>query len=391
MELKYCYKLGHQPLLSFEEFKFLTKAENIQIESDHLLSDTFIDVQDTGGLIYGCEILKTWHKKIELISVEEACRFTKQYLINLKDQDQAIKKLGILLPESWKGRVLSSTKAAGVKKVNLLSSGQVLNYGHWKQTKNWLIFLELGDKTILGRILNYSDQEFWQNLDTDLPAGEMSRGLINLKLGRSLVNLASSQTIWDPFCGHGRLVLAGLDLKEEFHSSDIDAQVLIEDLAKNYDFAADYWRKYGFKQRPDHNQNLAKLHPVFDLDFAKLDTITDISKDILSKTSIVTEGYLGKNFKMPPNQNEMQQEWKNLEQLWKSAITQANKLAIPEIIFCLPFYQVRDRQFLPDFVASLIMGTDYKFADFEGKNYLLYSRKDSFTGHYIVKLSLKVK
>jgi hypothetical protein len=106
---------------------------------------------------------------------------------------------------------------------------------------------------------------------------------------------------------------------------------------------------------------------------------------------VVTEGYLGKNFKTAPTKNEIETELETLFKIWKKTIQAADKLKIPEFIFCLPLYlrsqETGDKWIWPQFEEELIQGTGYQLHTFRnGKTNILYSREQGFVGHLIVKL-----
>jgi hypothetical protein len=386
MQNQYFYRLGHQPKLSQVEFSTLTGDKSFEKDHDYIISDSYLDIHNTGSLVYSGKILKIWNKDVQNIAVEEVCRFIKQYIETAIAGGENLKKLGLSLPIDWHSRVLSTAKAAGAKKINVIPFDKNLNYGHWKQTKNWLSVFMYQGSVVLARVTHFSDQEFWQNLDTRLPAGEMSRGLINLKLARTLLNLTDKKIIWDPFCGHGRVLVAGVDLKTEFYTSDKDAEKLKADVEANFEYAKNYWSKFGFWQKDNKEPVVADLKKVFTLDATQI-SYQHFPLDMNPNSiAIVTEGYLGKNFKTQPSRQQMDKEWELLEKLWRTALLEAKKASISEIVLCLPFYQLNQNKYLPDFIGRILGGTGYETIDFGGQDYLLYSRKDSFVGHFIVKL-----
>ncbi|MEM1312681.1 MAG: hypothetical protein AAGF07_04430 [Patescibacteria group bacterium] len=390
MDLSYCYKLGHQPEIGQQEFQYLTGVKDIILDSGFILSNSYIDAQKTGSLVYTSKVIRTWKVNINKISSSEVCKLISHELLKDNHSQEIPKKIGVILPSSWKSKALSNLKTEGVKKINFLATSTNLNYGHWKQTKNWFLLLQLKKVVVLVKILNHSDQEFWQYLDSSLPAGEMSRGMINLKLARSLLNLSTFDTVWDPFCGYGRIGVAGLDIIKRFIYSDIQADLLSTAVKQNYEFAEVSWSKYGFKQRLQESKKLAKLQAIFELDIKGLDKQKMIKHQELAQLSIVTEGYLGKNFNHLPTYQEIKNEWVQLKNLWQEVITKADRLMIPEIIFCLPYYNLKNQQLLPDFIDNLIVNTNYHLSKFNGRRCLLYSRKSSYTGHCIIRLSTNI-
>lgn len=377
-QFQYFYKLGHQASLGRSEFSFLSKNIDFLYDSQWLFSNNLIKVKQTGSLIYSGEVVDFWSKddfrdKLLLKSIENY----------LNKQETPIKKLGLVIPKDLHPQALEICKKNGVKKINLLSFGQLPNYGHWKQAKNWIILFSFQDKIILGHILDYVDQQFWAILDSTLPKGDISRGLINLKLARTLLNFTDKKIIWDPFAGHGRVLVSGLDIKTEFYLSDIGGESLKNEALENSSYATQYWQNKSLEEN-----NVGRLKDIFLLNAENLKDAKFLSNVDISQIAIVTEGYLGKNFKHLPSQNEIKKEWEALAITWKLLIKEAFELKIPEIIFCLPFYQVKNVKFIPDFLAKLILETDYKYNQLSDKDYLMYSRPNAIVGHLILKITI---
>ncbi len=380
MDFKYFYRLGHQPQFGISEFTKLTQETGFITDKAYLLGNTFLDVNTTGSLVYQGEIIKSWENTGKTSELEsEILQTLRDYLLS---QDEPIKKLGLVLPVELHKKAYIVSKEVGSKKINIQDYTNNLAYGHWKQTKNWLITFIYEDKIILGRIRNFFDQQFWQNLDTGLPAGDMSRGLINLKLARTLQNYTKKQIIWDPFCGSGRLLVAGIDLKNRQYASDLDGEVLKQEIKDNFDFALNYWSRF---RKVDLGSE--KLAAIFTLDARDLDQATKyLSKEKINGLAIVTEGYLGFNFKRTPTVEQIEQEWDNLKGIWQKLIKHADNLDISEIVFCLPFYRIHGKSHLPNFLDDLVANTSYNYINFDTDKYLTYSRKDSFVGHLVLKL-----
>jgi hypothetical protein len=347
----YFYCLGHQPNLGIAEYISLSKNQNIEIRSNWLLGESFLDVNLAGSLVFGGEILASSEADLLWPTIQE--------VLQKLQANSPIKKLGLFLPENEflpsKKQILDSAKRFGYKKINTISV--LPNFGHWKSGYTWLVVFQFGKKWQIGKIETYSNQEFWSKIDQNLPCGDMRRGLINLKLARTLLNLTDQKTVWDPFCGQGRLLIAGLDIKEKFLASDIDPEVL-PDLITNFEFAKNTFQRFWPPRMTA--KNLAILEKNWQLDAIELQK-NDFD---CQKTAIVTEGFLGANFNYHPKHEEMKKEWQNLQRIWQQIILKAEKLKIPELIFCLPFYQTKTRNFLPDFIYNLTTKTNYKLQKF---------------------------
>lgn len=382
---RYFYRLGHQPHMGVEEYHALTgDVSNTFISDQWLLSNQSAEVHQSGSLVYGGEILGVW-KITDALPI-----LVENTLIDYIQSQPLIKKLGLGLGKFDTDRLFNRLKQLGVKKINRLANTIYPNYGHWKQTKSWFIVFtfinEEGMHVALGKINAYSDQEFWQELDSGLPVGDMSRGLMNLKLARTILNLTNRQVIWDPFAGNGRVVVAGLDIKEQFYTSDIDGDQLALSVAQNVEFATRKFAQHQRRFHPDQEQKLAVLQEHIALDARNLTQASFVSEFDLSRTAIVTEGYLGKNFQYSPNAKEIDNELVYQRELWTSVLDAAQHVGIQEIVGCVPFYP--GQNIIPEFIQEIATGKKYTIIHFHNTPYLLYSRPKSNVGHCIFRLLL---
>ncbi len=352
---KYFYKLGHQAEISIAELAFLKTGINYEVCDDFVITDQYLDVNQTGSLVFAGEFLGGVRDSTEI----------KNLISDLP------KKVGIIDLCGFKN-VINELKLLGAKKVNLLNN--LPTFGNFNHTDFWLIIFKFNKEIYFGKILSFFDQDFWANLDTDLPIKDMSRGLINLKLARTLGNLTTNENIYDPFCGFGRNLISNFDKKINFYGSDIK-----EDAKENLLFAERYFKQI-------KNYKLATLDAV-NLD--KFPYQVD-----WKKTSIVTEGSLGKNFINIPNNHDRQIEWQKIAKTWQKVLLKAKNLEIPEIVLCLPFYKIAKDQYLPEFYTDLLNNSEldnfYQFTKWSNnKNYLLYSRPNTIVGHFIVRIFRK--
>lgn len=375
------FKLGHQSNIGIAEFEFQTQSQDLVFDSQWLLTNTYFNPISTGSIVYGGKVVGSWDLRSDFEN--NFYQSLLDFLSDESDSTSKFKKLGLAFPEWLQEKSFKIAKRQGAKKINLLKSRDLPNYGHWKQTKNWLISFEFNGRLFLGHILGYSDQEFWNILDTNLPFGDMHRGIMNLKLGRSLLNLTSKNTIWDPFCGQGRLIMSGLDRKESFIASDID--YLEDQVRENYEFSYDFFQK---NYRSADKLDIAKLTTTFTADAGK-DNQKKLPTNLnLQNIAVVTEGWLGYNFRKQPTQIQIQNEFQNIEYLWEKVLYEFKTMGISEIIFCLPFYKQDGEFIFPNFIFPIIQKNGYKSTFFGAKNYLLYTRKDSIVGHFILKITI---
>jgi hypothetical protein len=416
VQYKYFYKLGHQNAVG------LAEAQNLNLpigftSGDWLFSDTKINLETTGSLVFAGVIEKLWPENYRLME-DEFYPLLEETISNYLKENPT-KSGGIVVPYKWQKKSLMVAKKAGLKKVNVQIVPTTPNYGHWKQAKVWWMLVQEKGIIWLARIDEMANQEFWSDLDMKLPKGDMARGIINMKFARTLLNFTEKKLIWDPFAGHGRVILAGLDLKEKFYASDINEEKLNLEIVENYNFATSmYKQEFLRKARIAHAKltpdaifkadetlfpALGKLEKVFRLDANYISSIADtksltfepeLSQENFKNMAIVTEGYLGFNFKGKPLPIQMKTEWESIAKIWSNLLIGAGKLGIAEIICCVPFYQVEGKKLLPPFLSNLDGLGGYKltpFNSYEGnsKLYLEYSRPQANVGHLVLKFVLQ--
>jgi len=369
-QTKYVYRLGHQPEFGANEFSKISKTIPNFYNYKYLFSDHLVDINQTGALVF----------RAEIVAIEPRTTKFKHFLTDsLKEAflQNPDKKIGLALPNSElnQKQIILMAKTIGYKKINVLEPDLEPNFGNFLHTPNWFIAFEIEDNWLLAKVEQFSDQEFWSLLDRQLPVTDMKRGLINLKLARTLMNFSENLKIWDPFCGVGRNFVSAVDLKSQFIGSDISAECLNQ-ATLNFNFALNYY--------PDDIPK-AHLKDIFEADVTKLEKD---DSGFFNNFSIVSEGYLGHNFVSQPTLKDQQNELKRITELWKLALKNFQKLKISEIVTCLPFYSFKNSN-LEVNLDELITGTKYKYNSFlNSKKALYYRRKSSFVGHQVVVFQL---
>lgn len=379
MQPKYFYRLGHVPALGVQEFLTLTRQNSNQIEFDeqYLTSDVELNVNKTGSLVIGGQILQSVQKDSNIGQ--------KWFLDRLESylRENPVRKLGIAVPKSLNQKVLYSiAKKAGVKQLTIVQDYP--NYGYYKKVKNWLLCFGFGDKLIFGKLNSYFDQEYWAKLDSDLPAGDMKRGLINLKLARTLNNLTDCLNIWDPFCGSGRNLISCYDLKERFICSDID-KICQSEVASNFEF---------LENRVDNLK--LQLLDNFTVAAEKVELnekITNLFEKQNLPLSVVTEGYLGSNTGQKHSTQEITREYSELERIWLGFADKVHEYGfVGEMIICIPFYKNNTELSTQRInnLASKIESMDWHLRRFFNMEpFVVYSRPDSIVGHAVLRFGRK--
>ena len=372
---KYFYSLGHVPQLGLNEYLVLSANSSFLVNENYLLSDTLVDITQTGSLIYSGEILGVFDysdkNKAELPSL----------VGNLLKQAD-ISKVGLALPMGYNPRGwLQIFKSLGYKKINIIT-GEI-TFGHFKQTKEWFQLFKFKDKMYFGKITARFDQQLWRVLDDKVLKGDMSRGLINLKLARSMANLVPETAIWDPFCGVNRNLVAAIDLKENFFASDIDAACL-EEAKSNFEAAHEFLTK-------NTTQVLGHLKETFECDASNF---KDFRRFQGLDIGVVTEGFLGTNYTSKIPDSVAQLEFEKIFSIWLVFLKNTEKSNIRNMVFCLPFYpELRNLsiKMLQEFIDK-IAASNWQIEPFESinshkTNYILYKRDKSIVAHALFRLT----
>jgi hypothetical protein len=376
--MHYLYRLGHEPNLGEAEFRFLKGREYVR-DGNWLRSDLKCEIGKTGSLVFRAKILDSveFYDKLTLPEINSKIEFA----LTAHLQEFPTKKAGFAVPKFLDKTFLKLAKSSGVKKVNLLASGSLPTIGNFEHTKKWFVVAVVAKDLQITEVEEYSPQEFWSVMDEKMPERDMRRGIINLKLARTLLNFTKSKKIYDPFCGLGRNLIAGIDLKKEFVMSDLE-QVCIPQAEANFEWAKTYFAT----DKNFLNEPLANLKDSFAQNAANFNPeLADVIKNFV----IVSEGTLGKNFNTTPNDEQVEKELQKMVNLWQRVLQTNSEYGTSEIIVCLPFY--------PKFGNSgkinldkILFGSKYKIAPLlPNLQTIEYSRSKSFVGHEVVKFVLK--
>jgi tRNA G10 N-methylase Trm11 len=370
---QFLYKLGHCPEICAEEFLVLTKSkpEEIMVSGNYLFSNKEVNVNLSGGLVFGAKILKQFdfNKENKVKVIEEI----ENILIDGQESGQ-YKKTGFSLDFAYDlTRLLKITKKYSVKNTVLITE-KTPNIGNWKSMKNWIVQIKILDTTIIFKINSYFNQEKWAKIDSTLPKGDMKRGIINLKLARILNNLTINPNIWDPFCGSGRNLVSAIDIKKQFYLSD-SAQVCIEDeVPANFN--------YILTQFKNEEIETAKLVSSFVADAGEFKNPCIEGEDL----AIVTEGWLGTNLHgNKVNIELVKKDFQFLAKTWRTIIYKASQSKqVSDIIFCLPYHinWPEESQKLLESIYKWLENTNYTI-QFPP---VIYSREKSNVGHAIIHL-----
>lgn len=372
MDTVWAYRLGHQPYISAAELEAIS-GQYVEHVDNWALLTTPIDIKHLGGTIMKVRII-TQTTKQRTAWIHHAIISSIEFL---KEKGNTIKTIGISIRHSpaKPSSLIRIAKQAGAKKVNILTN-QLPGIGHWKFTRNWLLFFSINGVVYAGVIDDYSDQEAWRQFDVNLPYGDIKRGVMNLKLALMLNNLAGSPTrVWDPFCGHARTILPAIHRYENVLCSDIDKAVLSEARA-NIDW---------FKNRILGDINKPKVD-ITSYDVQRI--LPPTIRSFLSKpTTIITEGYLGTNFRTPPRMDDITRQHNIITNIWKDFLKNLEPVSsnIDCIVACIPLYRRTHGDIINTDLINFLHTTQ-PLGMKHINTHLTYARQNTITAHHIIIL-----
>jgi tRNA G10 N-methylase Trm11 len=201
----------------------------------------------------------------------------------------------------------------------------------------------------------------------------------------NLSGCKTNDTILDPFCGIGTIIQEGLLLGFKMVGSDINKNAI-----------------KGSEQNLEWFRNRYKIAPgKYGLETCDATQIADlITKSARKIDAIVTEGTLGPIYGQYPKPNEIQKNFKDLEDLYKKCFVEFSKFLPSKgrIVMCIPAYRKnRDTyDYFPslDFaeplgynlvdIISPVVAKKMKFLKLTWRKTAIYDRKDQVVAREIV-------
>lgn len=224
--------------------------------------------------------------------------------------------------------------------------------------------------------------------DFEKPFRDARMGMLPPKLAQIMINLAdgNANTIFDPFCGSGTILLEAILQGKSAIGSDIDARA-VEGTKKNIE-----WLKENFKNtlKITHGDKTDSITAeIFQHDATKINK-KDLPKEI---DAIVTEGYLGLPASriIPPE--ERIKRFDEISALHSSWLSNLKNILSKEsfknltIVLTLPAFALghNKHDFFPN-PKEFFEFLGYKIAN---KEILLYNREDQFVAREIIILKTK--
>lgn len=232
-----------------------------------------------------------------------------------KNTHKRFQRLPLLLKKALKERGLSSRWVTG-KEGEDLSPAAVAKMHLDETGHDVCIFVHNGIAHV-GITTHVQDADAWSLRDYGRPARDDENGMLPPKLARMMVNLAaitSGETMLDPFCGSGTILMEAALATDARHLIGTDlAAKQITDTQRNVSWlvAQSILSATDAQRIETHTHDARMLSQII-----KRDTID----------AVVTEGYLGPMLRGHESQHILQRNADDITDLWKKTLTELRPL-----------------------------------------------------------------
>ncbi|MBD3328955.1 hypothetical protein GF357_00465 [Candidatus Dojkabacteria bacterium] len=250
----------------FDRLGGVVKFGRIVEDQDKFLEETAdkFNNAETGSIRFGI----SFHGKLDRV----------------EDPFGGIKKLSKKVKKYLKSHGVKSGYTLPQKGSSELSSAQIFNNSLTEDGFELvLISQQNSDKLLAGVTLGVQNIEDFSFRDFKKPAVDTVMGMLPLKLARIMVNLADvepGETIWDPFCGSGTVLMEALHLGYNVLGSDFNNSAVVNS-------------KTNIEWMGEHYALDDSRYRVFDFDISDPDgkIVTELKHTTIS--AVVCEPYMG--------------------------------------------------------------------------------------------------
>ncbi len=401
---KYIFHLGRLSTLSLAELVHIFGENNIEdsnpkyallnIKDSFSMNDAQICLDKIGGTLKISQIISELRDTNDII-INSINFLMKKY----KKDEKVIFGINKLLFRTNLGisvvKLLNDIKKA-LQKEGLIArfinkNGQNIPAAVFFKEKIYLEkayelnIVEVNNKIYLTQTLAVQDIDAYSIRDYDKPFRDAKTGMLPPKLAQIMINIAlsSNNSIIDPFCGSGTVLMEALLMGKNVIGSDISekqaegAELNLRWLCEKFKIFNQKWEIYLEDSRNFY-----------------------VDKETAKQSTVVTEGYLGPPQSKLPTPNEINQIENIILNIHSEFLLNANNCEITKIILCLPAFKDRTHTVLLTNFDKMLGQTGYKIIPTFSKNFiqkypfvylskrntLIYNRDDQIVGREILIL-----
>jgi tRNA G10 N-methylase Trm11 len=371
------FVLGRERYLCLAEL--IAKYGDAKLISDEIAlvdTKTQADISKLGGSIKVANLIKQsirGLKDIEHIIAEEIVKENPSSKFNFGLSYYGSGKLNL---SAIGVRIKKSLQKQQIKpRLVLPNNGTELNAASIKHNKLTtkgaeFIIIQASNGLALARTTGYQDIDSYSKRDYEKPCRDRKVGMLPPKLSQIMINFSEPEpddTIVDPFCGSGGLLMEASLMGYKSAGSDLSEE-MIQCSKTNSEWFA---------------ENFKDSKPI-QIEEAQDATIKKYNYD---SYSVVTEGFLGQNFLSRPTKHLIKEQLPALKGLYLKFFnnlleqsTQPNSICV-----CMPFWKFNDETVELNLIDE-ITNLGYTISKFKSvrQSDLYYYREGQFTGRQII-------
>ncbi len=222
--MNYIVMIGREPAISLTEILCVAKSYHIEIHVEWIYESLVCLKVDSPVDFISTTVLGGILKVIEPISyIDSIASSIVQFLVNHTEHKKIIFTLQssardsetVKLPIEIKKQLATHGRSARFIASNQTNNAATLLRNQIIQKGGEFHIINRGETIILGRTIDVQNIDAWTERDINKPARDAKLGMLPPKLARSMLNLSGvhqNNTVLDPFCGTGTVLLEALTL-----------------------------------------------------------------------------------------------------------------------------------------------------------------------------------
>lgn len=377
--MKYLFHMGRNKELAIAELGAVLGFDSlIEIFGEYLVVESDLDLDqkffDRLGSFVSLNRLMVREKEKEgfeeLIVSDIGERDSKvtfcifSNFLNNKDSFQILKTIKKELKKS----------GVATRFIEKPSTASILGSGFMKGKVDAYSIIKSKDEIRVMKMIAVQNIDSYTERDYEKPYRDAKLGMLPPKLAQAMINLSGGESIYDPFCGTGTVLIEGLLMGKKVRGSDI--------LERNIEGSLRNISSFGDKYSAD--------------DFFVRDATKLTSSDLEGVDTIVTEGYLGKPKTGREGIRELNDDMREVENIYAGflkALDRSNSLEPMSVVLSFPMFKGLKNSFenlvaklgVSNYSVSALIPAGNRLGVPEMK-YYVYKRSDQHVYRQIVKL-----
>jgi hypothetical protein len=160
----------------------------------------------------------------------------------------------------------------------------------------------------------------------------------------------------------------------------------LPEIKENYEFAKKYWyqKSRHLNQKPLEEESSSFPDPFFfDVTKSQIRQVEELFSE--KPFSIVTEGYLGKNYSYLPSFEEFNEQLESVYSIWEKFLKKISQSHVKELIFCIPAIKSGNPSVSFRKFEALLRKYNFRAVNLiRNEKFIIYQRPKTIVAHQII-------